>query len=325
MSKKILISQKIPKEAVEIARQNFEVEYNEDENALPPEELKKRLQDKNGVICLLTDKMNGEVMDAAPNLEVIANVAVGFDNIDVNAASERNIAVTNTPGVLTDTTADLGWALIMSVGRRIVEADQYMRTGEWPGWGVMQWWGSDIHHATLGILGFGRIGKTLAKRALGFEMKVLYYDAIRAPEEEEKALNVQFVDKDTVIKEADFLSVHVPLMPETVHTISEKELKMMKKTAFLINTSRGPTVDEKALVKALQNKEIAGAGLDVYEKEPIMEPELADMKNVVVLPHIASASINTRTRMGTMAAENCVAALKEEIPPACVNPEIYKK
>jgi len=325
MGKKILISQKIPKEAVEIARNNFEVDYNEDENPLPPEELKKRLKDKNGIVCLLTDIMNGEVMDAAPNLEVISNVAVGYDNIDVNAATERKIAVTNTPGVLTDTTADLAWALIMSVARRIAEADKYMRSGKWKGWGVMQWWGSDVHHATLGILGFGRIGKVVAKRALGFEMKVLYHDAFRAPEEEEKALKVTFVDKETLLKESDFVSVHVPLMPETTHIIGENELKMMKPTAFLINTSRGPTVDEKALVKALKNKEIAGAGLDVYENEPVMEPELADMDNVVVLPHIASASIKTRTRMGTMAAENCVAALKEEIPPACVNPEIYKK
>lgn len=325
MGKKILISQKIPKEAVEIARNNFEVDYNEDENPLPPEELKKRLKDKNGIVCLLTDIMNGEVMDTAPNLEVISNVAVGYDNIDVNAATERKIAVTNTPGVLTDTTADLAWSLIMSVARRIAEADKYMRSGKWKGWGVMQWWGSDVHHATLGILGFGRIGKVVAKRALGFEMKVLYHDAFRAPEEEEKALKVTFVDKETLLKESDFVSVHVPLMPETVHIIGENELKMMKPTAFLINTSRGPTVDEKALVKALKNKEIAGAGLDVYENEPVMEPELADMDNVVVLPHIASASIKTRTRMGTMAAENCVAALKEEIPPACVNPEIYKK
>ncbi|HUU51060.1 MAG TPA: D-glycerate dehydrogenase [Nitrospinota bacterium] len=325
MGKKILISQKIPKEAVEIARNNFEVDYNEDENPLPPEELKKRLKDKNGIVCLLTDIMNGEVMDAAPNLEVISNVAVGYDNIDVNAATERKIAVTNTPGVLTDTTADLAWSLIMSVARRIAEADKHMRSGKWKGWGVMQWWGSDVHHATLGILGFGRIGKVVAKRALGFEMKVLYHDAFRAPEEEEKALKATFVSKEILLKESDFVSVHVPLMPETVHIIGENELKMMKPTAFLINTSRGPTVDEKALVKALKNKEIAGAGLDVYEKEPVMEPELADMDNVVVLPHIASASIKTRTRMGTMAAENCVAALKEEIPPACVNPEIYKK
>lgn len=325
MSKKILISQKIPKEAVEIARNNFEVDYNEDENPLPPEELKRRLKDKNGIVCLLTDIMNGEVMDAAPNLEVISNVAVGYDNIDVNAATERNIAVTNTPGVLTDTTADLAWSLIMSVARRIAEADKYMRSGKWKGWGVMQWWGSDVHHATLGILGFGRIGKVVAKRAKGFEMKVLYHDAFRAPEEEEKELNVTFVSKETLLKESDFVSVHVPLMPETVHIVGENEMKMMKPTAFLINTSRGPTVDEKALVKALKNKEIAGAGLDVYEKEPIMEPELKDMNNVVVLPHIASASIKTRTRMGTMAAENCVVALKEEIPPACVNPEIYKK
>jgi len=325
LGKKILISQKIPKEAVEIARNNFEVDYNEDENPLPPEELKKRLKDKNGIVCLLTDIMNGEVMDAAPNLEVISNVAVGYDNIDVNAATERKIAVTNTPGVLTDTTADLAWSLIMSVARRIAEADKHMRSGKWKGWGVMQWWGSDVHHATLGILGFGRIGKVVAKRALGFEMKVLYHDAFRAPEEEEKALKATFVSKEILLKESDFVSVHVPLMPETVHIIGENELKMMKPTAFLINTSRGPTVDEKALVKALKNKEIAGAGLDVYEKEPVMEPELADMDNVVVLPHIASASIKTRTRMGTMAAENCVAALKEEIPPACVNPEIYKK
>lgn len=236
MSKKILISQKIPKEAVEIARNNFEVDYNEDENPLPPEELKRRLKDKNGIVCLLTDIMNGEVMDAAPNLEVISNVAVGYDNIDVNAATERNIAVTNTPGVLTDTTADLAWSLIMSVARRIAEADKYMRSGKWKGWGVMQWWGSDVHHATLGILGFGRIGKVVAKRAKGFEMKVLYHDAFRAPEEEEKELNVTFVSKETLLKESDFVSVHVPLMPETVHIVGENEMKMMKPTAFLINT-----------------------------------------------------------------------------------------
>ena len=267
----------------------------------------------------MTDQVDAEVLAvAAPRCKLIANYAVGFNNIDVEAARQRRIMVTNTPGVLTDATADLAWTLLFCVARRAVEADQYARTGQYKGWSPMLLLGLDITGKTLGIIGSGRIGQNFAQKAAGFSMKLLYND-IKANRQFEAQTGAVYVDKETLLKEADFVSLHVPLMPATHHLISTAEFRLMKRTAVLINTSRGPVVDEKALVRALQNGEIWGAGLDVFENEPEFEPELAGLSNVVLLPHIASATIETRTNMGLMAAENIVAAAAGKLPPNLVN------
>jgi glyoxylate reductase len=275
---------------------------------------------------LLTDKIDKEVLDAAPNLRVISSYSVGFDHIDVEEATKRGIYVTNTPGVLTETTADLAWSLLMTIARRIVEADKFVRTGKWKvGWSPTLLLGRDVYGKTLGIVGLGRIGSAVAKRARGFDMKVLYYDVIRPPPEREKELGVEFAPLDRLLKESDFVTLHVPLTKETYHMISERELKLMKSTAFLINTSRGAVIDEKALVKALKEGWIAGAALDVFEKEPIdLDNPLLELENVVLVPHIGSASTETRSKMAEMAAKNLIAVLKGEEPPFLVNPEVMK-
>jgi len=271
---------------------------------------------------LLTDPIDGEIMDALPTVKIFANYAVGFNNIDVEAATKRKVAITNTPGVLTDTTADFAWTLLMAAGRRLVEADKYCRAGKYEGWGPMLFLGHDIHHKTLGIVGMGRIGQAVARRAHGFEMKILYTDEFRLPPEKEQELRATFVSLEQLLKESDFVSLHVPLMASTKHLIGKKQLEMMKKTAVLVNTSRGPVVDERALVEALKNQTIFAAGLDVYEEEPRLAPGLADLDNVTIPPHIASASIDTRAKMATMAASNIIAFFKGEKPPNIVNPEV---
>lgn len=233
--------------------------------------------------------------------------------------------MTNTPGVLTETTADLAWALLMATARRIVEADGFMRRCDYKGWGPMLLLGGDVYGKTLGLVGMGRIGCAMARRAIGFNMRVLYYDVNRLSEDEERDLNLEHADFDEVLKESDFVSLHVPLVPSTKHLIGARELSLMKPTSYLINTSRGPVVDEKALVEALRSRRIAGAGLDVYENEPMMAPGLAQLDNAVLLPHIASASVDTRTKMGTMAVSNLIAGLAGKLPPNCVNPEASNK
>jgi glyoxylate reductase len=248
---------------------------------------------------------------------------VGFNNIDVKAATERRILVTNTPGVLTETTADLAWALLMATARRVVEADRFVRRGNYKGWGPMLLLGGDVYGKTLGLVGMGRIGCAMARRAIGFNMRVLYNDVNRLSEDEEQAMSVTYADFDVVLRESDFVSLHVPLVPSTRHLIGARELSLMKPTSYLINTSRGPVVDEKALVEALRCRGIAGAGLDVYENEPEMAPGLAQLENAVLLPHIASASVDSRTKMGTMAARNLIAGLAGKLPLNCVNPEVF--
>ena len=303
-----------------------EMELNESDIPLTQAEFVEKMKTLDGLVCLLTDDINAEILksvkEANPNFKVVSNIAVGYNNIDWKAATELGIAVSNTPGVLDDTTADFTWALLMAVARRVVEADKYFRQKTWKGWGIMQFLGSDVYGKTLGVVGLGRIGRVVAKRAKSFDMKVLYTDVVRF-EDLEKELGLQYVNKETILKESDYVTLHVPLIPETKHYIGAKELEMMKETAYLINASRGPVVDEKALVKALQEKKIAGAGLDVFEMEPKAESELYEMNNVVLAPHIASASIETRTKMATMAAENVIAGVKGLKPPNCVNPEIY--
>ncbi|MDW8055593.1 MAG: D-glycerate dehydrogenase [Elusimicrobiota bacterium] len=323
--KKVLVTRQLPQPAIDLLKQYFEVDLYTEDRVIPREELLRRVEDKDGLLCLLTDNVDAELMDKAKNLKVIANYAVGYNNIDVAEATKRKIPVTNTPGVLTETTADLAFALLMSVARRIVESDKFLREGKFKGWAPMLFLGNDIYGKTLGIIGFGRIGQAVAKRGLGFDMKILYYDTNRVSVEIEQKYNATFKPLDELLKESDFISIHVPLVKETYHLISDREFSLMKPTAYLINTSRGPVVDEKALVRALKDKKIAGAALDVFEKEPEVEPELIDMPNTVLVPHIGSATIETRTKMALMAAENIIAVLvHNKVPPNIVNPEIYK-
>ena len=319
MSKpKVLSTRPLFPEARKILDANCDIEY-----WIAPErpraELLHRVAGKEGIICLLTEKVNQELLDAAPNLRVAATVSVGYDNIDVEACTRRKVVATNTPGVLDDTTADFAWTLIMAIGRRLIEGDTWMRSGTWPGWDLDQLLGGDIWGKTLGIVGFGRIGRGVARRAGGFNMRILYTDAVRAPGDAEKELHAQFVDRDTLFREADFISVHVPLMPETRHLISHENLAKMKPTAYLVNTSRGPVVDEAALVAALGAKKIAGAALDVYENEPKAHPGLVQRKDVILTPHIASASIETRTKMAVMAANNVATFFEGRRPPNAIN------
>ena len=323
MQSKVLIPKRIFREAIEYLQDKVEIDYNDTDRNLSAAELLDRLQDKVGLISMLTNRFSAEVMDALPNLRVIANVAVGFDNIDIPAATERKIVVTHTPDVLTETTADFAWALMMSAARRIPEGERVLRSGKWDKWGIDLFCGPDIHHSTLGILGMGRIGQALVRRAQGFQMRVQYHDAFRAPAEVEQELNLQFVTFDELFRTSDFVSVHVPLLPETRHLVGADEFKLMKKTAVFINTSRGPVVDEAALAWALEERLIAAAGLDVYEREPIVEPRLLALENVVLTPHIASASFNTRRAMCMLAAENLVTALEGKRPPTPVNATLF--
>jgi len=256
---------------------------------------------------------------------VVSNVAVGFNNIDVAAATQRGVVVTNTPDVLTETTADFAWTLLMATARRLVEADRYVREGKFTQWEFMLLLGGDIHGKALGIVGFGRIGRAMARRALGFNMRVLYQDAVAADAATEKELRATRVDTATLLRESDFVTLHTPLLPETQHLINAQSLRTMKKTAYLVNASRGPVVDEAALAQALKEGRIAGAGIDVFEREPEVHPALIGLPNVVLAPHIASASSDTRLKMARLAVDNCLAVLEGRTPPTPVNPEVLAK
>jgi len=290
------------------------IDYNDSLAALSKPELIARLRGKDGLICHIISSIDDEVLAAAPTVKVVANVAVGYNNIDVAAAHRRGVVVTNTPDVLTETTADFAWALLMATARRVVEADRFARSGQWDRW---QWdllWGADVYGKTLGLVGFGRIGRAVARRALGFNMRVLYQDAVRADAAVERELSVSREELETVLREADFVSLHTPFLPETHHLMNERTLRLMKKSAILVNASRGPVVDEAALVRALQEGWIAGAGLDVFEEEPKIHPGLIPLTNVVLAPHIASASSDTRVAMATLAVRNCLAVLEGKPP-----------
>lgn len=310
-------------ESIAYVAKYCDVETNPRDIPLSPRQLIKKLQGKQGAITALTDIISEPVLARCPDLKIVSNVAVGFNNFDVKAATRRGVMMTNTPGVLDDTTADLTWCLILAAGRGLIEADRYFRSRRWRGWGLMQLLGRDIHHKTLGICGLGRIGQRVARRAKGFEMRILYTSRTRAPEGVERELGATFVDKQTLLRESDFVTLHVPLSPETTHYISAAELTLMKPTAILVNASRGPVVDEKALVKALKKGLLGGAGLDVYEREPRAAPGLAKLKNVVLAPHIGSATLETRLKMCNRAAENCVAGLTGRRPPDLLNPEAW--
>jgi glyoxylate reductase len=309
--------------ARQILQESCEVQYWAKPERPPREEVLRQVREKDGLVCLLTEKVNEEFLRAAPKLRIVANVAVGFDNIDVPACTKRGVVATNTPGVLDETTADFAWTLMMAVARRLAEGEALARSGNWTNWNLDQLVGTDVWGKTLGIVGFGRIGRAMARRASGFQMKVIYTDAVRAAPEIESELKAGFRDMNALLAEADFISVHVPLLPETRGLFNSTKFYRMKPTAYLINTSRGPVVDEAALVSALENGKIAGAALDVYENEPLIHPGLK-RANVVLAPHMASASLETRTKMACMAAENVVAQFKGQRPPNMLNPEVLK-
>ncbi len=322
MTAPIFITRLIPGPGLNLIRQSgipFEM-YPED-RSLAADELRRAVAGRKAILCQLTDAMDESVMEAASGSTIVANMAVGFNNIDVISASRRGIAVSNTPGVLTECTADLTWALILSVSRRVVEGDTEMRSGRFQGWGPLYMLGSDVTGSTLGLVGPGRIATAVARRAIGFQMKILYCGNRHAAELD--SLGAKRCSREELLSESDFVSLHVPLTPETRYLINAQALKRMKKTAFLINTSRGPVVDETALVEALKAGQIAGAGLDVYEHEPRMAAGLAECHNTVLLPHLGSASLATRGAMATMAAENVLSALRGERPPNLVNPDIW--
>jgi len=322
---KVYVTRMLPERGLRIIKEHFDTEVWPEYAPPPKEMIIKKAANVDALVSLLSDKIDAEVFDAAPKLKIVSQIAVGFDNIDLKEATKRGIYVTNTPEVLTDTTADFAWALLMAIARRVVEADKYVRTGQWRvAWHPSMMQGRDVYGATIGIVGAGRIGFGVAQRASGFKMRILYYDVIPRPEVE-KEFGAKRVDLDTLLRESDFVSVHVPLMKETFHLINEERLKLMKKTAYLINNSRGPVVDEKALYTALKEGRIAGAGLDVFEQEPMpMSNPLLKLDNVVFAPHISSASYETRSRMAEMVAENLVAFFEKRTPPNLVNPEVMK-
>jgi glyoxylate reductase len=325
MKPKVYVTRLLPKPAMDRIFDFCDAKVWEGELPPPRDVLLQSVVEVEGLLSLLTDKVDAELMDRAKKLKVISNCAVGFDNIDVQAATKRGVIVGNTPGVLTDTTADFAFALLMAAGRRVVEGDRVVRAGKWKTWGPMILLGQDIHKATLGIIGFGRIGYAVAKRAQGFGMKILYSDVVRNKQAESE-LGVEYVDLDRLLAESDFITVHTNLTPETHHLIGREQFAKMKRTAILVNTSRGPIVDNMALYDALRSGKIAYAALDVTEPEPMpADHPLLTLDNVVIVPHIASASVATRTKMALMATDNLIAGLKGEMPPNPVNPEVLKK
>ena len=305
-----------------ILDQQIDVEYWTEPERIPRAELLKRVADKEALVCLLTEKVDEELLRSAPALRIAATVSVGYDHIDVPACTRRKVIATNTPGVLDETTADFAWTLLMAIARRLVEGDAWTRSGTWPGWDLDQLLGGDIWGKTLGIVGLGRIGAAVAKRARGFQMRVLYSDPLRVSPELERELRVEYTSFDTLLSESDFVTLHVPLLPHTRHLISTAAFEKMKRHAYLINTARGPIVDEAALVDALDRRLIAGAALDVYEREPTVHPGLVARKDVILAPHLASASIETRTKMAVMAATNVTSLFEGRRPPNALNPDL---
>jgi glyoxylate reductase len=324
---RILVTQKVPDAAYPPLAEIGIIDANEEEGVIwPPATLLQRAPGHDYIFSLVTNIIDARLLEACaastPRLKLVANMAVGFNNIDLATATRLGIAVTNTPGILTETSADLAFGLLLTTARRICEAERYLRAGKFTGWQPMLFCGAEVHHATLGIIGAGRIGKVMARRAHGFDMHILYYNRHRLPPEEELAYHLTYCPMDELLQQADFVSIHAPYSADTHHLIGARELALMKPAAMLINTARGPVVDEKALVDALQRHVIAGAGLDVFENEPQIEQPLLTMENVVLLPHIASASLQTRTLMATTASANIVAHARGQVPPNILNPEV---
>jgi glyoxylate reductase len=319
---KVYVTRDIYPEALDILKRAHDVEVWPEDRVIPRDVLLQKVADAEGVLTLLTEKVDDEFLDHAPKAKVVANMAVGFDNIDVAACTRRKVVVTNTPGVLTETTADFAFALLMSAARFVVPGMNYVRDGKWKTWSPTLFVGQDVHHATLGIVGMGRIGQEMAKRGRGFDMEIVYYDVYRR-EDLEREHGYRYVDMDGLLAQSDFVTVHVDLNPQTRHLFSTDAFKKMKKTAYLINAARGPIVDTDALYEALKSGEIAGAGLDVTDPEPIpADHPILELDNAVICPHIASASLQTRTKMAILAADNIVAVLAGERPKTPVNPDV---
>ncbi len=322
---RIFVTRSLPGDALENIKDRFDVTVYPLDRTITKDELITYLKDADALISMLSDPIDKEVIDAGEKLKVIANYAVGYNNIDVEAATNRGIAVVNTPDVLTEASADLAWALLLAVSRRLIEGDTMTRAGRFRGWAPELLLGVPVYGQTLGIIGAGRIGQAVARRAKGFGMRILYHNRNRLPEQVERDLGMNYASLDELLKESDFVSLHCPLTAETRHLIGPRELKMMKSTAVLINTARGPVVDEHALLDALRKKQIFGAGLDVFEREPLLTPGLADLPNVVLTPHIGSADTRTRLAMVDMILNDITAVLENKRPKNLVNPEVWER
>jgi len=322
---KVFITGKIPRIASSLLKQHFDVTMHKDIRLLNKTEIMEGLQDKDALLCLLSDTIDNEVIHSNPQLKIISNYGAGFNNVDVHAATQCGIPVTNTPIVSTNSTADLTMGLIISIARRIVEGDKNTRNGTFHGWSPLYHLGTDLTDKTLGIIGMGNIGQSVARRARGFEMKIAYYDPYRLSKTKEKELGIDYQPFDSVLENADFLSLHLSYVPKLWHLIGMKELAKMKQTAYLINAARGPLVDENALLEALKTKTLAGAALDVYEYEPKVNPDLFQFENVILTPHLGNATIETRDKMAEIAANNIIEVLKGNPPLTCVNPEYIKE
>jgi glyoxylate reductase len=324
MKPRVLVTREISAEAIARLKQYFVVSANQNDDPVSPRQLLQKLKGMDGAITLTTDTIDDGVLARNPQLKIVSNVAVGYNNLDVGAATRRGVMMTNTPGAVDDATADLTWALILAAARGLTFADRAVRAGRWKRWRMMEFLGQDIYGKTIGIIGFGRIGRGVARRAMGFDMKVLYASRSRASDAMEQEFRASYVDKQTLLRESDVVTLHLPLFPETRHYIGGTELALMKKSAILVNASRGPIVDEKALVRALKAGRIAGAGLDVYENEPVLAPGLAQLPNVVLTPHVGSGTYATRLKMSNMAVANCIAGLTGQRPPNLLNPEVSR-
>lgn len=323
MKQKVFISGMIPSVAYDMLSKEFDVTMHNDLRLLTKEEIINGVKNSDALLSLLSDNIDADIIQAAPNLKIIANYGAGFNNIDLKAATARKIPVTNTPAVSTNATAELTFGLLLAIARRIVEGDQVTRSGNFTGWAPLYYLGTEVSGKTLGVIGMGNIGRAVAKRARGFDMKIIYYDKFRQSPEVEKELGLEFMTQEEVIKNADFLTLHANYSPELHHMIGEKDLAMMKPSAYLISAARGQMVDEKALLKALQNNTIKGAALDVYEFEPAITPGLEKLDNVVLCPHLGNATVETRDAMAQIAAQNIISVLKGGKPQSCVNQEIY--
>lgn len=322
---KVYVTRRIPEAGLDLLAHHAELVVNPEDRPLSRDELHRNAATADGVLGLLTDRIDAAFFDAARNLKGYANYAVGFDNIDVAEATRRGIPVSNTPDVLTLATAELAWGLLFAVARRVVESDAVMRSGRWSGWGPLQFIGADVTGKTLGIVGSGRIGTAMARMSRGFDMKVLYTSSSRRNDALEQELGARRVPFDELLAESDFISIHAPLTPNTRHLFNAQAFARMKPTAVLVNTGRGPVIDEAALVAALTDGQIGGAGLDVYEFEPKMAEGLAALPNAVLLPHIGSATRSSRDGMAELAARNLIAMLEGDTPPTCLNPDVLKK
>jgi gluconate 2-dehydrogenase len=325
MKPKILVTREVFDETLAYLAEHCEVESNQSDKPFDAATLAQHLKDKNGVMCCLTDRIDAALLADCPRVKVVANIAVGYNNIEVPACTARGIMVTNTPGVLDDSTADLAWTLMLATARRLTEAEAYVRAGDWKGWHLKQMLGVDVHHATLGVIGMGRIGQQIVRRAAGFKMRVLYHNRNRLPADVERWLNAEYATKEQLLAQADFVVLQMPYSPATHHYIGAAELKQMKPTAILINSTRGGVVDDAALIDALKSGTIRAAGLDVFENEPRLNPGFLDLKNVVLAPHVGSSTEATRRAMAMTAAKNAVAALTGGEPPNLLNPEAKAK